>query len=191
MKRRDFLRTGAIASVGGLTVRTMAGPLFTPLLQGGVEDDRVLVIVQLYGGNDGLNTVIPIDQYSLLSGFRNNILIPEPQVLDLPGTGGLTGLHPAMGGMRDLWNDGKFSIVQGVGYPNPNFSHFRSTDIWETGADSNQVLDTGWAGRYCATEFPNYPLVSPIHKCPIHWRFASVVRSGWACSTWARHGCCD
>lgn len=166
MKRRDFLRTGAIASVGGLTVRSMAGPLFAPLLQGGVEDDRVLVIVQLFGGNDGLNTVIPLDQYALLSGFRNNILIPEPQVLDLPGTAGITGLHPAMGGMRDLWNDGKLSIVQGVGYPNPNFSHFRSTDIWETGADSNQVLDSGWVGRYLNNEYPNFPNGFPNPQMP-------------------------
>ena len=166
MKRREFLRTGAIASMGGFTIQSMAGPLFAPLLAGGVEDDRVLVIIQLFGGNDGLNTVIPIDQYSVLSGFRSNILIPDTQVLPLSGLGGATGLHPAMTGMRSLWDDGKLAIVQGVGYPDPNFSHFRATDIWETGADSNQVLDSGWAGRYLGNEFPNYPVGFPNAQMP-------------------------
>ena len=166
MKRREFLRTGAIASMGGFTIQSMAGPLFAPLLAGGVEDDRVLVIIQLFGGNDGLNTVIPIDQYSVLSGFRSNILIPDTQVLPLSGLGGATGLHPAMTGMRDLWDDGKLAIVQGVGYPDPNFSHFRATDIWETGANADELLSSGWTGRYLNYEYPNYPAGYPNEDMP-------------------------
>jgi len=73
-------------------------------------EDRVLVIVQMIGGNDGLNTVIPLDQYDVLSQFRTNVLIPETQVLPLTGLSG-TGLHPAMGGMRDLWEDCKLGII--------------------------------------------------------------------------------
>ncbi len=164
MKRRDFIKSTSAATVGGMAVQGMANPLLAPL--GGVEDDRVLVVVQLFGGNDGLNTVIPLDQYPLLSNFRSNVLIPDSQVLPLSGTGGLTGLHPAMGGMKDLWDDGKLSIIQSAGYPNPNFSHFRSTDIWETGADTTQVLDSGIMGRYLHQEYPNFPTGFPNATMP-------------------------
>ncbi|MCB0790038.1 MAG: hypothetical protein KDB75_12085, partial [Flavobacteriales bacterium] len=150
--------------LGGFTVRSFSNPL-VEALRSSTADDRVLVVVQLFGGNDGLNTVIPLDQYSLLSQFRNNVLIPDTQVLPLSGLPA-TGLHPAMTGIKDLWDDGKLSIVQGVGYPNPNFSHFRSTDIWETGADSNMVLDSGWLGRYLNMEYPNYPVGYPNTDVP-------------------------
>src|SRR6187549_2620138 len=123
MDRRRFFRTASVATVGGLAVRGFSSPLFSAMRSRAV-DDRVLVIVQLYGGNDGLNTVIPLDQYSLLSTFRSQVLIPEPAVLPLTGLDA-TGFHPSMGGMRELWEDGKLSMVQGVGYPDPNFSHFR------------------------------------------------------------------
>ncbi|MBK7553602.1 MAG: DUF1501 domain-containing protein [Flavobacteriales bacterium] len=156
MKRRTFLRSAGAVTVGGMAVRGFSNPLMSALAKSAAED-RVLVVIQLFGGNDGLNTVIPIDQYSLLSQFRSNVLIDQADVLVLSGTNGATGLHPAMTGMQDLWNDGKLNIVQGVSYPDPNFSHFRATDIWETGADSNQVLDSGWTGRYLNNEFPNYP----------------------------------
>lgn len=166
MQRRDFLRLGSMATVGGLTVRGFGNPLLAPLLNKSIADDRVLVIVQLYGGNDGLNTVIPLDQYSVLNTLRSNVLIPDTAVLPLAGTGGTTGLHPAMGGMMDLWDDGKLAIVQGVGYPDPDFSHFRSTDIWETGADSNEILTSGWTGRYLNMEYPNYPVGYPNATMP-------------------------
>ncbi len=161
MRRRSFLRTASAATIGGFAVRGFSNPLLTPLL----NDDRVLVIVQLYGGNDGLNTVIPLDQYGVLSTVRGNVLIPESAVLDLPGADG-TGLHPSMGGMRELWQNGKLSIVQGVGYPDPDFSHFRSTDIWETGADSDELLASGWTGRYLHFEYPNFPNGYPNATMP-------------------------
>ena len=119
MDRRHFLRPASIATIGGFS---------SPLLRAlGSRDlgDRVLVVVQLYGGNDGLNTVIPLDQYGILSSVRPHVLIPENQVLPLSGLSG-TGLHPALDGLQDLWNDGKLSIVQGVSYPEPNYSHFRT-----------------------------------------------------------------
>ena len=86
MQRRTFLRSVSAASVGGLAVRGIANPLMAPMFDRAAED-RVLVIVQLYGGNDGLNTVIPLDQYSLLNQFRSNIMIPQGQVLPLPDAG--------------------------------------------------------------------------------------------------------
>jgi len=165
MRRRNFLRSLSAASVGGFAVRGFGNPVLAPLFDRSGED-RVLVIVQLYGGNDGLNTVIPLDQYDVLSQVRANVLIPEASVLPLSGLGGATGFHPAMGGMRNLWNDGKLAIVQGVGYPDPDFSHFRSTDIWETGANSDQLLDSGWTGRYLHHEYPNFPNGYPNATMP-------------------------
>ena len=165
MNRRDFLRSTTLATVGGMAVRGMSSPLMAALANSTVED-RVLVVVQLFGGNDGLNTVIPLDQYSLLSGFRSQVIIPDTDVLLLSGTGNATGLHPAMSGLMDLWNDDKLTIVQGVGYPDPNYSHFRATDIWETGSGSDTVLSSGWGGRYLNLEYPNYPVGFPNAQMP-------------------------
>ena len=130
-----------------------------------VDTDHVLVLIQMNGGNDGLNTVIPLDQYSNLSAARSNVLIPENEVLSLDGTNA-TGLHPAMGGLRNMYNDGKVKIIQNVGYPNQNYSHFRSTDIWLTGADWDETLDSGWVGRYLGEEWPNYPNGFPNTNMP-------------------------
>jgi uncharacterized protein (DUF1501 family) len=140
-----------------MAVRGFGSPLLASRLSKSADNDRVLVIVQMFGGNDGLNTVIPLDQYSALSGVRGNILIPEAQVLPLSGTNGATGLHTKLSGLLQLWDDGRLGIVQGVGYPFQDYSHFRSTDIWETGGDGQQVLDSGWTARYLNNEFPNYP----------------------------------
>jgi uncharacterized protein (DUF1501 family) len=117
---------------------------------------RVLVLVQLDGGNDGLNTIIPIDQYANLSKARSNVLIPEKKILPLSNSH-LTGFHPALTEFQELYNDKKLTVVQGVGYPNPIFSHFRAIDIWHTGSGSGAVLNSGWLGRYLNHEFPNYP----------------------------------
>ncbi|MFZ1678304.1 MAG: hypothetical protein WAT91_13580, partial [Saprospiraceae bacterium] len=131
MKRRNFLRTGALTSVPVLLNGMKLGAVPFPFMYGGgPENDRVLVLIQLSGGNDGLNCVIPIDQYSALSVLRPNILIPESSVLPLETS---LGLHPAMTHIQQLYQDGKMGIVQGVSYPNQDRSHFRSTDIWTSG----------------------------------------------------------
>lgn len=166
MDRRKFLRTSALASVGGLTIRGWADPVLSNVLKSADNSDRILVIVQLFGGNDGLNTVIPVDQYGQLSSLRSNILIPENQTLDLPGTGGTTALHPRLAGLRNLWDNSKLGIVQSVGYPDPSLSHFRSTDIWESGSSGNQLLHTGWLGRYLDSIYPNYPDAYPNADVP-------------------------
>ncbi|HMP88371.1 MAG TPA: hypothetical protein PKE63_13920, partial [Lacibacter sp.] len=133
MKRKEFLRnTIPVALLPSLlkpfSVRVMGeSPLLASLLNAYVETDRVLVLVQLNGGNDGLNTVIPLDQYSNYFNARSNIAVPEPRVLTLNGAPGV-GLHPAMTGLQQLYHDGKLRLIQAVGYPNPNFSHFRATD---------------------------------------------------------------
>lgn len=171
MKRKDFLRTAipAIALpafLNGFSLKAFgSSPLLESLARAAADNDHVLVLIQLTGGNDGLNTVIPLDEYSILSACRNSILIPQNQVLTLNGLPN-TGLHPSLTGLQSLYNDGKMHIVQGVSYPSPNFSHFRATDIWMTGADSNQTLNTGWAGRYLNYEYPNFPTGYPNSQMP-------------------------
>ncbi|MEO8733211.1 MAG: hypothetical protein ABI373_02660, partial [Flavobacteriales bacterium] len=106
MDRRNFLRASALASVGGIVLRGWAEPVLGPLLKSAPNGDRIFVIVQLFGGNDGLNTVIPLDQYGMLAQLRSNILIPETQTLNLQGTDGATALHPSMTGFQQLWENG-------------------------------------------------------------------------------------
>lgn len=161
MKRRDFIKRTAPAVVvpsliNGVSFASAHNPWLESLAKEAEESDRVLVLIYLSGGNDGLNTVIPLDDYSKLSAARQNVLIPQNQVLTLNGYPN-TGLHPAMTGMRDLFNQGKLQIIQSVGYPMPNFSHFRATDIWNTASNSDEVLPSGWVGRYLETEYPGFP----------------------------------
>lgn len=140
-------------------------PFVRALLDVADNTDRILVIIQLQGGNDGLNMVLPLDQMSTYSSLRANIALPEAKILKLNGYEA-TGIHPAMTGLQTMFNEGKLSIVQAVSYPNPNFSHFRASDIWMTGADSTQTLATGWAGRYLDNRFPDYPDVYPTAAMP-------------------------
>lgn len=170
MERRKFITRLGQATLVPALVNGMAFRAFSlsPLLQAlsaSSSEDHVLVLIQLNGGNDGLNTVIPLDQYSNLASARNNILIPDAMVLPLNGYLA-TGLHPAMTGMQQQFNNGKISIVQGVSYPSPNFSHFRATDIWLTASDSSQTLNSGWTGRYLNYEYPNYPVGYPNVDMP-------------------------
>ncbi|MCI5083419.1 MAG: hypothetical protein MRY78_17100, partial [Saprospiraceae bacterium] len=147
MKRRTFLQTtGAVTLpvlVNGMNISTLAkSSLFSAVNN---ESDRVLVLVQLNGGNDGLNTLLPVDQYDKLASVRENILIPENQLISLTDT---LSLHPNMQGVQSLYDDAKLAIIQSVGYPNQNRSHFRSTDIWTSGSPAEEFWTTGWLGRY-------------------------------------------
>jgi uncharacterized protein (DUF1501 family) len=132
---------------------------------GGTDTDHVMVIIQLSGGNDGLNMVIPISTYSLYNAARTNIAIPEAKILRLNGYD-KTGLHPAMTGLQSMYNENKLKVMQAVGYPTPNFSHFRATDIWMTASNSTQEVYTGWAGRYLNYEYPNFPTGYPNTNVP-------------------------
>jgi len=183
MKRREFLSRGVPAAtlpflVGGFRCTAYGrSRLLDVLAAAGAETDRVLVLIQLNGGNDGLNTVIPLDQYSAIAAARSNIMIDEASVLRLTNA---TGLHPAMTGLQGLYNNGALAVVQGVSYPNPNLSHFRATDIWLSGADYNQVLNTGWAGRYLDAEFSGFPDGYPNSTMPdpLAIQIGSVVTPG-------------
>ena len=165
MKRRTFLRNSSVVSVpflfNGMPLKTYgASTIFNSF---NIENDKVLVLVQLNGGNDGLNTVLPLDQYSNLAKARSNILIPEEQALKLTAE---TGLHPSMTGLKSLYDQGKVAIIQGVGYPNQNRSHFRSSDIWTSGSPADQFWTTGWLGRYYDNRITDYPNGYPNMEFP-------------------------
>jgi uncharacterized protein (DUF1501 family) len=119
-------------------------------------EDRVTVIIQLVGGNDGLNTVIPIDQYNKYFNARSNIAIPENTIIKLTDK---VGLHPSMSKMRELYDNSRLAIIQNVGMPNPNTSHFRATDIWNSASDSDIIVTSGWEGRLLETlaQVENHP----------------------------------
>jgi uncharacterized protein (DUF1501 family) len=172
MKRRDFLRTAGMASaVAPFAINgTMVNPLpskafFSKLGETAGLSDKIMVFIELAGGNDGLNTLIPLDQYNKLSLHRPRVLIPEPQVLKLTGNNA-TGLHPAMTGVREMYDNGLVSVVQSVGYPNQDYSHFRSMDIWQTAASSTEQLNSGWMGRFLDDEYPGYPTGYPSLDTP-------------------------
>jgi uncharacterized protein (DUF1501 family) len=169
MKRRDFFKSTLPVVlptlVNGIAIRALASSPFLRKTAHDMNSDHVLVLIQLSGGNDGLNTVIPLEFYDAYYAARTNIALPEGKILPLNGFD-KTGLNPAMPEMQRLFNDGKLSIIQGVGYPQPNFSHFRATDIWLTGADSGQILSTGWAGRYLNAQYPGFPENYPSTNMP-------------------------
>ena len=172
MKRRNFIKTTAAASIplmfGGVPVMASSQIENTSLEKmalAAVNCGRILVIIQQNGGNDGLNTVFPLDKWSDLTNARTNILMASSQVLSL-NNNLTTGLHPAMLDMQGLYNNGKLMIVQGVSYPNPNFSHFRATDIWFTGSGSATTIDSGWLGRALDIKYPNFPADYPSTEMP-------------------------
>ncbi len=141
IKRREFLQTGSLATASFLV------PKFLKAFETGSwvpPGNKVVVVLQLSGGNDGLNTVIPV---------RNDIYYRSRPRLGIERTKALsvtdeTGLHPALTAFADAYHDGSLGILNNVGYPNPDRSHFRSMDIWHTGSQSNEYLSSGWIGRY-------------------------------------------
>lgn len=156
MKRRSFLKYSSILStpiiIGGIPIASIARNSMANLINN--ESDRVLVLIQLNGGNDGLSTLFPLDSYDNLANARTNIIIPENKLLPL---GNNLALHPKMNDLKSLYDNAKINIIQNVGYPEQNRSHFRSSDIWHTGSEANQFLNSGWLGRFLDTQYPGYP----------------------------------
>ncbi len=177
--RRDFLtRTSVAAGAAPFLLGSRQVQAFghSPLLQrlARLTGGRSLVIVQMAGGNDGLNTIVPVtnDRYYQV---RPTIAIPQAQTVALDGD---TGLHPAMASLEPMWGDGQLAVVQTVGYPSHNLSHFRSTDIWASGSSSGDVVRSGWTGRYFDSRFPDYASEPPD--------FPVAIRIGGATSTLMR-----
>jgi uncharacterized protein (DUF1501 family) len=194
MERREFLSsTGKVVLLGSV----IPGYSFASIGNGSILEqllapqytvnDNVLVLIQLNGGNDGLNTVIPLDQYSTLSNLRKNILLAENKVLKLSDHPNV-GLHPSLAGLHAMYGEGKVNLIQGVGYPQQNYSHFRSTDIWLSGSDADKVVPTGWMGRYMNFEYTNFPSGFPNADMPDPLAiqigsFTSPVFQGPTCQT--------
>lgn len=149
--RREFLRSLLFLTAGGtapffLTRTVLALDRTSPRL----KDDRILVVIQMGGGNDGLNTVVPfaMDEYYRA---RTALGVPADSVLKLNDT---VGLHPKCDKLKELYDAGHMAVVQGVGYPNPDRSHFRSMEIWHTGNPQSRTTDFGWLGSYLDNTCP-------------------------------------
>ncbi len=140
MNRRNFIQTTGLASA------SLMLPKFLKAQEknAAINSDKILVIVQLTGGNDGLNTVVPFEN-DLYYNARPNIAIQKKEALKLTNQ---LGLNPAMIGFKNLYDAGKMCLINNVGYPDPDRSHFRSMDIWHTASNSNEYISSGWLGRY-------------------------------------------
>ena len=141
IKRKEFLQIGSLATASMMLpkfLKAFEKPMMVP------PGNKVVVVIQFSGGNDGLNTVIPV---------RNDIYYRERPKLGIAKTDALsltdeTGLNPALEAFKGLFDDGSLAIMNSVGYPNPDRSHFRSMDIWQSASDSDKYVNTGWLGRY-------------------------------------------
>lgn len=177
MNRRNFLRTtGALSLPALLSSGVAADPagFFSQFIN--PDSDKILVLIRLSGGNDGLNTLIGLDQLANLQQVRPNVALAANQTLQLNDT---TGLHGRMTGMKTLFDNGQLGAIQAVGYPNQNRSHFRSTDIWTAGSASNETETRGWLGRYLELEHPEFPLGYPNadFESPLAMTMGNVVSS--------------
>jgi uncharacterized protein (DUF1501 family) len=141
IKRREFMQVGSLATASLMLpkfLKAFESPRMVP------PGNKVVVVIQFSGGNDGLNTVIPI-QNDIYHNARPKLGITKDIALPLTDE---VGLNPALIGLKELYDDGSLGILNSVGYPNPDRSHFRSMDIWQTASNSNEYLTTGWIGRY-------------------------------------------
>jgi len=149
MKRRNFIKSSAVTSASLLMpgfLKNMTDGFFL-----NEQKEKTLIIIQLSGGNDGLNTVIPFEN-DIYYNLRPTLSIPKNEVIGLSDS---LGFNPALAALRALFDEGSWSIINNVGYPNPDRSHFRSMDIWHTASESNEYLRTGWLGRYLDNECAN------------------------------------
>ncbi|PIB36157.1 hypothetical protein BFP72_12505 [Reichenbachiella sp. 5M10] len=180
MKRRKFLKNlgfaaGAPIAFQGIPIQVLAGQQRFQKLAAQSSNDNVLIMLQMHGGNDGLNTVIPIENYSQYYSRRPNIAIPYKSgnrtLIPLDSTvpsADQVGLHPDMEHFKDLYDKGKAAVFQGVSYENNNGSHFRGRDIQLMGGGSDDYFSSGWIGRYLNHEYApaSYPEEFPNGEMP-------------------------
>ncbi len=167
MKRRQFITNSILASAGSLLIPNFlkALELQSPNV---LTNHKKLIIIQLSGGNDGLNTVVPYHN-DIYYKLRPDIAIEKTKILTLNDE---LGLNPVMLGLKNLYDDGMLSIINNVGYPNPDRSHFRSMDIWQTASGADEYLSTGWLGRCLDVQCTQTNIQSQIQnqiKCLPHY----------------------
>jgi len=153
ISRRSFLKYSAIASTSLLIPNFLRGFQAKELydnsqLQRLIAGGKKLIIVQLSGGNDGLNTIVPY-RNDIYYSLRPNLSLDENKILQLSDE---LGLNSEMSKLKEIFDKGNLSVINSVGYPNPDRSHFRSMDIWQSGSGSDRYLNTGWIGRYLDSE---------------------------------------
>jgi uncharacterized protein (DUF1501 family) len=167
MKRRDFIHNFSHALAAGAILPNFnyweASKKYA-LLENTVEPGKILILLNFNGGNDGLNTITPMDQYANLEKVRPHVIIPEKKLIQF-GKNDLA-FHPEFKDMKVLFDEKRMKIIQNVGYSTPDFSHFRSSDIWQSGSDFNQFVTSGWLGRFIEHEHPTFPETYPNSKYP-------------------------
>ena len=161
--RRNFLRNLGILGTSGFLLNklpvnslAMSSPLTAALASG--DEDRVLVLIRLKGGNDGLNTLIPVHDFGTYQSLRPDIYIPRNEAVDLTST---LSLHPRLAPLSGMWDEGQMRVVQNVGYPDQSLSHFRSSDIWATTSDADETVGSGVFGRYLNGLYPDFLSTPP------------------------------
>ena len=181
--RRSFLQALGIAGSGsmmlGSSMLTASAPSPLTAAIAGAETENILILIRLSGGNDGLSTVIPIEQYDAYANARPNIFIPESKILRLTDE---FGVPSYMKSLEPLWGEGQFKAVHGVGYENQSLSHFTGSDIFAN-TDLTTTgfggLNTGWMGRHFEECFPNYLINPPEAPAAIQiGQFGSLVFEG-------------
>ena len=181
--RRSFLQALGIAGSGsmllGANMLTASSP--SPLTAGiaAAETDNILILIRLSGGNDGLSTVIPIEQYDTYANARPNIYIPESKVLKLTDE---FGVPSYMNALEPLWGNGQFKAVHGVGYQNQSLSHFTGSDIYantDLTTTGFSGLNTGWMGRHFENIYPDYLINPPAAPAAIQiGQFGNLIFQG-------------
>ena len=172
MKRRDFIKSAFALSAFGTQIPVMAlgrKNQFGRIAQW--ESDRIIVLIKLNGGNDGLNTIIPI-QNDIYYNARPSLGISANQALAINEN---NGFHPNLPAFQSLFQSGNMSLIHGIGYPQGNLSHFRSSDIWVTASDVDEYLQTGWIGRLLEQEYPDFPSNAPDHPLAIQFNSANLL----------------
>ncbi len=181
--RRSFLQALGIAGSGsmmlGSNMLTASAPSPLTAAIAAAETDNILILIRLSGGNDGLSTVIPIEQYDSYANARPNIYIPESKVLKLTDEFGVPSYMQAV---EPMWGDGQFKAVHGVGYQNQSLSHFTGSDIYantDLTTTGFSGLDTGWMGRHFETLYPDYLINPPASPAAIQiGQFGNLVFQG-------------
>ena len=139
IKRRDFLKVSSLATASFMVPNFLKSMTLPEALD---QKNKILVVLQFSGGNDGLNTIIPT---------RNDIYFREREMIAIKDSLKLTdeaGINPSLSYFKELFDNGEMAVLNNVGYPNPDKSHFRSMDIWQSASKSDEFLETGWIGRY-------------------------------------------
>ena len=172
MKRRDFIKSAFALSAFGTQIPVMAlgrKNQFGRIVQW--DTDRIIILIKLNGGNDGLNTIIPT-QDDIYYNARPSLAISPNEALAINEQ---NGFHPNLSAFHSLYQSGNMSLIHGIGYPDPNLSHFRSSDIWVTASDADEYLQTGWIGRLLEQEYPDFPSNAPDHPLAIQFNSANLL----------------